>query len=61
MSRVCSVCGKGRISGHKVSHSNIKTNRVFKPNVHKVSYVAQDGKVAYDYVCARCLKKIERA
>nr|MCR5553729.1 50S ribosomal protein L28 [bacterium] len=28
MSRVCSVCGKGKMSGHTVSHSNIKTNRV---------------------------------
>ena len=60
MSRVCSICGKGQASGNNVSHSNRKTRRTFKVNVQKVSYV-QDVKEQNGYVCARCLKKAERA
>ncbi len=61
MSRVCSICGKGRTSGNNVSHSNRKTRRAFSVNVQKVTYKA-DGKVENGYVCARCLKsnKVER-
>lgn len=60
MSRVCSVCGKGQASGNNVSHSKRRTRRTFKANVQKVSYVAE-GKVVNGYVCARCLKTVERA
>lgn len=35
MSKVCQLLGKKTISGHHVSHSNIKTKRKFKPNLHK--------------------------
>ena len=35
MSRVCDVTGKKFMSGHQVSHSNIKTNRKFQPNLQK--------------------------
>ena len=34
MSRICQVTGKGPMAGHNVSHSNIKTNRRFLPNLH---------------------------
>ena len=60
MSRVCEVCGKGQASGNNVSHSKRRTRRTFKANVQKVSYVA-NGKVVNGYVCARCLKSVERA
>lgn len=60
MSRVCKVCGKGQTSGNNVSHSKRRTRRTFKANVQKVSYVV-NGKVATGYVCARCLKSVERA
>jgi large subunit ribosomal protein L28 len=33
MSKVCQVTGKKTMFGHKVSHSNIKTKRRFKPNL----------------------------
>ena len=33
MARVCQVTGKKPITGHKVSHSNIKTKRRFLPNL----------------------------
>ena len=62
MSKVCSVCGKGKLSGNKVSHSNRKTPRLYNANVQKVR-VVNDGVVSSEYVCARCLKsqKVERA
>ena len=34
MSRVCQITGKKAMVGNNVSHSNIKTKRVFKPNLH---------------------------
>lgn len=33
MSRVCQITGKSVMSGNKVSHSNRKTRRVFRPNL----------------------------
>ncbi|MCL2177711.1 MAG: 50S ribosomal protein L28 [Firmicutes bacterium] len=63
MSRICDVCDKGRMSGHNVSHSNRKTNRVWKPNVQKVRVKAENGAMSRKKVCTRCLKggKVERA
>ena len=34
MSRICQVTGKAPMSGHNVSHSNIKSKRRFLPNLH---------------------------
>ncbi len=63
MSRVCSVCGKGKLSGNKVSHSNRKTPRLYSANVQKVKVVKENGATTSEYVCARCLKsdKVQRA
>lgn len=62
MSRVCSVCGKGKLSGNKVSHSNRKTPRSYSANVQKVKVKNANGVVTSEYVCARCLKsdKVDR-
>lgn len=35
MSKVCQLTGKRPISGHKVSHSNVKSKRRFEPNLQK--------------------------
>ena len=63
MSKVCSVCGKGKLSGNLVSHSNRKTPTLFEANLQKVSVKQPDGTVKKQYVCTRCLKsgKVERA
>jgi len=37
MSRKCDLTGKGPLTGHKVSHSNRKTNRRFLPNLVNVT------------------------
>ena len=58
----CDVCGKGVTSRHNVSHSNRKTNRVWKPNIRRVKAVV-DGTNKTVYVCSRCLRsgKVTRA
>ncbi|HIW55905.1 MAG TPA: 50S ribosomal protein L28 [Firmicutes bacterium] len=55
MSRVCAICGKGRMTGHKVSHSNRKSNRTWNANVQKVK-IEINGKESSQYVCTRCLR-----
>ena len=45
MARVCQVTGKTPMSGHKVSHSNIKTKRRFLPNLQtKRFFLAEENK-----------------
>lgn len=45
MARVCQVTGKTPITGHRVSHSNIKTKRRFLPNLlNKRFYLAEEDK-----------------
>lgn len=62
MSKVCEVCGKSPVAGRNVSHSHRVTNRVFRPNVQKVT-IKLDGKVKRANVCTKCLKagKVVRA
>lgn len=61
MSKVCSVCNKGKMSGNKVSHSNRKTRRSWGVNVHKVELVKNNGSVERAYVCTRCLRTAKKA
>jgi large subunit ribosomal protein L28 len=45
MARVCQVTGKVPVTGHSVSHSNIKTKRRFLPNLQvKRFYLAEESK-----------------
>ncbi len=62
MARHCEVCGKGMISGNKVSHSNRKTRRIWLPNVRTVRAVV-NGTPQKVQVCTRCLRsgKVQRA
>ena len=62
MARTCQICGKGPSTGHKVSHSNIKTKRRWLPNVQRVRAIV-DGRPTRIYVCTSCLRsgKVKRA
>ena len=55
-------CEKGSMSGHNVSHSNRKTNRIWAPNVQRVRVVV-DGQAKRLNVCTRCLRSgnVQRA
>ena len=58
----CDFCEKSMVFGLKVSHSNRKTNRTWKPNIRKVKAVV-NGAHKSVYVCTRCLRsgKVQRA
>jgi len=55
MAATCEICGKRRNVGNKVSHSNIKTKRVQRPNLQRVRALV-DGEVRHIRVCTRCLR-----
>lgn len=58
----CAVCGKGAHFGNNVSHSNRKSNRIWKSNVKSVK-VNVNGNSRKMNVCTRCLRAgfVERA
>lgn len=60
MSRVCAICGKGKMSGNLVSHSNRKTPRTYNANLKKVK-VEINGKETTAYVCTRCIRTANKA
>lgn len=41
MSRICELTGKGRMTGHNVSHANNKTKRLFLPNLQNVTLMSE--------------------
>ncbi len=51
----CDVCGKGPMTGNNVSHSHLKTRRVWQPNIKRVK-INLKGKVRKANVCTKCLK-----
>ncbi len=55
MSKVCAICGKGKMSGNLVSHSNRKTPRTYSANLKKVK-VEINGKETTEYVCTSCIR-----
>jgi large subunit ribosomal protein L28 len=55
MANTCDICGKGRLVGNKVSHSNIKTKRVQRPNLQRVHAIVE-GRHQRIRVCTRCLR-----
>jgi large subunit ribosomal protein L28 len=52
----CAICGKGALSGNKVSHANNKTKKVSKPNLQRVKAVGAHGAHVRLHVCTRCLR-----
>ncbi len=58
----CEICEKSTLFGNKVSHSEIKTRRTFKPNIRRVR-IDDNGTVRKANICASCLKseKVKRA
>ncbi len=62
MAHICEVCGKGEQSGNNVSHSHLKTRRIWAPNIQRVRAVVE-GETKRINVCTRCLRsgKVQRA
>lgn len=61
MARVCQITGKVPMTGHKVSHSNIKTKRRFLPNLQtKRFFLAEEDKWITLKVSAEGLRTINK-
>ncbi len=62
MARVCSVCGKGPITGNNVSHANNHTKRRWIPNLQTVRILV-NGEPRRVKACTRCIRsnKIKKA
>lgn len=60
MSRTCDLLGTGPMSGHNVSHSNIKTKRRFEVNLCNVTLRSQA--LGQDYklrIAAKTLRTVD--
>ena len=55
MAKKCDICGKGPQYGHNVSHSKVRTNRRFLPNL-QLGRVRIGNRVVRARVCTRCLR-----
>jgi large subunit ribosomal protein L28 len=55
MARECEICGKKPQYGHNVSHSKVRTNRRFLPNL-QVGRVRVGDRIVKARVCTRCLR-----
>jgi len=55
MSAVCEICGREPTFGKSISHSHIRSNRRFSPNVQRVRATV-DGVPRRVRVCTRCIK-----
>jgi len=61
MARVCEITGKKVITGNKVSHSNIKTKRTFKPNLQtKKFWVEELDDFVYLKTSCKGIKQINK-
>ncbi len=45
MAARCELTGKGILFGNRVSHSKRRTNRVWKPNLQKKTFVVDGEKI----------------
>ena len=55
MAQRCELCGKGPLSGNRVSHAHNVTHRRFHPNLQRVRAVVK-GVQRRVRICTRCLR-----
>lgn len=61
MSKVCKLTGKRPISGHHVSHSNVKTKRRFVPNLQrKRFFIPETGETVTLRVSTSAIRNINK-
>jgi large subunit ribosomal protein L28 len=51
----CEICDKTVSFGHNVSHSNRKTNRMWRPNIQKAVLLIK-GQPTRVNACTRCIR-----
>jgi large subunit ribosomal protein L28 len=60
MSRVCELTGKGGQTGHRVSHSNMKTKHRFLPNLNNVTLLSDQLQRSFRLrISANALRTVE--
>jgi large subunit ribosomal protein L28 len=60
MARICELTGKGRMTGHNVSHANNKTKRVFLPNLQNVTLMSEKLERSFKFrVSTHGLRSVE--
>jgi len=52
----CDICGKGKLSGNKVSHANNRSKKFSKPNLQPIRAEAANGSHVRMHVCTRCIR-----
>jgi large subunit ribosomal protein L28 len=57
---MCEKCGKTKQSGNNVSHSNVHTKRLFRPNIQKTTMLV-NGTPKQVKLCTRCLRTMAKA
>ncbi|MFN4286077.1 MAG: 50S ribosomal protein L28 [Lacibacter sp.] len=61
MARVCQLTGKVPVTGHHVSHSNIKTKRRFLPNLQtKRFFLAEENRWVTLKVSTEAIRTINK-
>ena len=55
MAQRCEICGKGPMTGHKISHAHNVSKRRWLPNLQRVRAVI-DGSTKTVRVCTRCIR-----
>lgn len=55
MAQVCELCGKRPATGHRVSHANNKSKRVWIPNLQRVR-ARVGSRLRRIRVCTRCIR-----
>ncbi|MBN1283144.1 MAG: 50S ribosomal protein L28 [Proteobacteria bacterium] len=55
MPATCEICGKKTVFGHNVSHSNIKTRKISRPNLQRIR-IKRNGRTYKAKVCTRCIR-----
>ncbi|HMN19093.1 MAG TPA: 50S ribosomal protein L28 [Candidatus Moranbacteria bacterium] len=55
MSRTCTACGRGTVSGNSRSHSNIASKRTFRVNLQSKKIEGKRVKV-----CTKCAKTLSK-
>jgi large subunit ribosomal protein L28 len=56
----CANCGKSTTFGHNRSFSQRATNRTFKPNLQKVTFL-KNGRLLKQVMCAKCIKAMGKS
>jgi len=59
MSKVCDICGKEKMRGNTVSHSNRKAPRHYSPNLQRETLIV-DGTPVNLKICTKCKKTLAK-